>query len=100
MRRNNNQGGVVHTGRVWEQEWKHDMNKAIRDIKFAPKSFGPVLAVADAEGGVSFFSQSPNNPNAWEEKIGKIQQRVTPCNCVAWNPAFDEPPMLLCGYEE
>lgn len=100
-RRNNTaKSDVVLTGRVWEQELVLVINKPIRDIKFAPKSFGPVLAVADAEGSISFFTKSQDNDKSWEQKINSIKQRVSPCNCLAWNPAFDEPPMLLCGYED
>ena len=92
---------VVLTGRTWEGAWQTYINAPISDIKFAPKSMGLVLAVACADGSVRFFSPiTPSNQNDWQPKFEQIKKFTASCNCLAWNPAFDEKPMILCGYSE
>ena len=84
--------------------WKTDINHPIEDIKFAPKSEDLVLAVAAADGSVRFFAPSgpPSTPNLndWQMKFNQIKKFKVSCNCIAWNPAFDEETMVLCGYQE
>ena len=89
------------TGRIWDNAWKTDINAPIEDIKFAPKSLGLVLAVACSDGSVSFFAPAQGDQlNDWQPKYVQLKKFTAGCNCLAWNPAFDEKPMILCGYQE
>lgn len=56
-----------------------------------------MLAVAVANGSVYIYeAKDLNNLNSWTE-IFEIKTNSTGCNCLSWNPAFDEPPMLVVG---
>jgi len=35
--------------------------------------------------------------NEWVENFGEIKTGTGGCNCVAWNPAFDEQVMIIVG---
>ena len=63
---------------------------------------GFVLSVACADGVVKFYEpESPQDLFNWQEKQQwEIKSFDKGCNCIAWNPAFDEPPMVLVGYEK
>ena len=81
--------------------WKYDINAPVEDIKFAPKSLGLVLAVACSDGSIRFFAPAQgDNLNDWQVKYNQLKKFTAGCNCLAWNPAFDEKPMILAGYKE
>ena len=90
---------TLSTGRTWNSEWFHTSDAPIRDIKFAPRFFGLALAVACANGNIKIFQPNGGNLNDWEENFGVINKYGPSCNCIAWNPAMDEDPMILAGCE-
>ena len=50
-----------------------------------------MLAVAVADGTVSIFeAKDLNNLSSWIE-VYTIKTNSSGCNCLSWNPAFDEP---------
>ena len=70
---------------------------SVQDIKFAPKHWGLQLAVAVANGSVHIYeAKDLNNLNSWAE-IYEVKANSVGCNCLSWNPAFDETPMLVVG---
>jgi len=74
------------------------LNKdAVLDIKFAPKHLGLCLVAAVANGTIKIYRwQDPTNlKESIEEEFQVIPQGE--CNCLSWNPAFDEPISLLVG---
>lgn len=92
---------MVFTGRKWDEVGKIDLNAPIQDIKFAPKSLSLVLAVACTDGVVSLFAPTQiDQLYDWQIKFNQLKKFTAGCNCLAWNPAFDEDPMILCGYQE
>jgi WD40 repeat protein len=92
------QKGHVDTGKVWEKEMIAQLNDPIKDIKFAPRFFGLVIAVALQSGKVKFYKPtSEGDIKMWSDFYGEIQTFTNSCNCVAWNPAFDEDVMIIVG---
>jgi hypothetical protein len=58
---------------------------------------GLILAVALANGSVFIYeAKDLINLTSWTE-IFEIKANSTSCNCLSWNPAFDEPPMIVVG---
>lgn len=74
---------------------------SVLDIKFAPKHWGLALAVALSDGTVKLqVSKDLANLSSWSEVLAiKLPQGITGlgCNCLSWNPAFDEPQMFVVG---
>ena len=102
MLHKNNKKDIVSIKTSWEQIWlNNNSNQQVRDIKFAPKFNGLVLSVACADGVVKFYSpQSLQDLCNWEDKTSwEFKSFDLGCTCTAWNPAFDESPMILVGYE-
>ena len=91
---------ILSTGRTWNCEIRLSIDAPIRDIKFAPRFFGLVLAVACGNGDIKIFQPNGDDLNDWGENFGKINTFRPGCNCVAWNPALDEDVMILAGCEE
>lgn len=59
-----------------------------------------MLAVAVADGSVHLFEfKDLTNLSSWT-KIGEFKTGGGACNCIDWNPAFDEIPMLVVGSSE
>ena len=74
------------------------LNDPIKDIKFAPKFFGLVIAVALQSGKVKFYKPtSEGDIKMWSDFYGEINTFTASCNCLAWNPAFDEDIMIIVG---
>lgn len=77
------------------------LNDSVRDIKFAPRFFGLVLGAACSNGEVKFYSPNDlSHLKDWNENYGDIKTGTSGCNCIAWNPAFDEPVMIIVGCED
>lgn len=76
----------------------------LKDIKFAPKSFGLAIATVCANAEIKFFTPvTQGNLKDWQEYFGVIKTRannIEGCNCVEWGTAFDEPIMVAVGCEE
>lgn len=50
------------------------MNSQIRDIKFAPKHVGLVLAVACTDGTVKFYKPTvPTDLSDWQEPFNELR---------------------------
>ncbi len=95
------------TNRVWNLIWQFNNDAPISDIKFAPKSVGLVLSVASEDGKIKFFSGDQSSSagqqsqqNDWTQKPKAIERYGMSCTCLAWSPAFDEKPMIICGFAE
>lgn len=74
------------------------LNDPIKDIKFAPRFFGLVIAVALQSGKVKFYKPTTEcDIKMWNDQYGEINTFMGSCNCIAWNPAFDEDPMVIVG---
>ena len=71
--------------------------EAINDIKFAPRHWGLLIAVAISDGTVKIYAAKDlNNLTQWHE-TNEIRTNSFGCNCLSWNPAFDEPQMFIVG---
>jgi WD40 repeat protein len=89
---------------IWEEVETKDFQKkqwirrlpilekeAILDIKFAPRQWGLMLAIAVQDGTVKIHaSRDLSNLTQWQE-VHEIKTNSLGCNCLSWNPAFDEP---------
>jgi hypothetical protein len=74
------------------------LNDPIKDIKFAPRFFSLVIAVALQGGKVKFYKPTNEGAlNMWSDHYGEINTGMASCNCIAWNPAFDEDVMVIVG---
>jgi hypothetical protein len=74
------------------------LNDLIKDIKFAPRFFGLVIAVALQSGKIKFYKPtSEGDLKMWSDFYGEINTYTSSCNCLAWNPAFDEEIMVIVG---
>lgn len=92
------QKGQVDTGKVWESVAIVQLNDLIKDIKFAPRFFGLVIAVALQSGKVKFYKPtSEGDLKMWSDFYGEINTYTNACTCLAWNPAFDEEVMIIVG---
>ncbi|TNV77762.1 hypothetical protein FGO68_gene2251 [Halteria grandinella] len=95
----------IETKDVNKQQWVKRINfmekEAILDIKFAPKHWGLTLAIALADGTIKMqTSKDLSNLTQWSELcVIKLAQGLPGlgCNCLSWNPAFDEPQMFAVG---
>ena len=88
----------LSTGRQWDSVRSLSIDAPIRDIKFAPRFFGLVLAVACANGNIKIYQPNTGDDlGEWNENYGVIKTFRPGCNCIAWNPASDEPVMILAG---
>lgn len=81
----------------WTRRFNFMQKEAILDIKFSPKHWGLTLVIAVADGTIRFQSAKDlNNLTQWQE-LPMLQTNSFGCNCLSWNPAFDEPQMFIVG---
>jgi WD40 repeat protein len=81
----------------WSKRYLNLCRDNVKDIKFAPRHLGLQLAVALENGNVIIYeAKDLNNLTSWTE-IFDIKTNSTGCNCLSWNPAFDELPMIVVG---
>ena len=72
----------------------------MQDIKFAPSHMGLIIAIGVANGIVYIYeAKDLSNLASWAE-VYQIKTNSLGCNCISWNPAFDEPPMIVVGCSE
>jgi nucleoporin SEH1 len=82
---------------LWVRRSSQFFSENVQDIKFAPKHHGLMLAVAVANGNIQMYeAKDLSNLTSWVE-VFKIKTSDLGCNCLSWNPAFDEPPMIVVG---
>ena len=81
----------------WTRRFNFVEKEAVLDIKFAPSHWGLMIAVAVADGCVKIYAAKDlNNLTQWHE-VYEIKTNTFGCNCLSWNPAFDEPQMFIVG---
>ena len=83
--------------KTWQRKNMFQENEAITDIKFAPRHWGLILAIAEADGSVNIhMAKDLNNLTQWQE-VHKVKTNSLGCTCLSWNPSFDEPQMFIVG---
>ena len=56
-----------------------------------------MIAVAVADGSVKIHAAKDlNNLTSWND-VYDFNTNTLGCNCLSWNPAFNEPQMLVLG---
>jgi hypothetical protein len=76
----------------WQRKHMFMEKEAINDIKFAPRHWGLVILIAVADGSINMHAAKDlNNLTQWKEGVHKFRTISHGCNCLSWNPAFDEP---------
>jgi hypothetical protein len=60
-----------------------------------------MIAVAVANGTVIIYeAKDITNLTSWTEVYEIRTNSQMGCNCLAWNPAFDELPMIMIGCQD
>lgn len=81
----------------WQRKNTFQITEAITDIKFAPKHWGLLLGIVEADGSVNIHAAKDiNNLSQWQE-VAKFKTDSFGCTSLSWNPAFDEPQMFIVG---
>ncbi len=89
--------------KVWEILWDVQFDENIKDLKFAPKFLGLVLATVQAHGEIKFYSPiNMGKLSDWQENLAPIltKQSIGEACCIEWNTAYDEPAMLAVGCDQ
>ena len=83
--------------KTWVNKGKILFKDSVQDIKFAPKHLGLQIAVAVANGNVEVHEAKDVLSLTNWNPVYDFKTNSTGANCLSWNPAFDEPAMLIVG---
>ena len=78
-----------------------DSRDTVRDIEFAPKHLGLMLAVASADGTVRVYQATDVTSLTFWSVMHEFEARKGgACVCLSWNPSRYHSPLLAVGTED